>query len=700
MEILIYLLKTGALLALFFLIYELLLKRETFFTLNRLFLFSGIIIALSLPFVSFTKTQVIEKTIATTPILESEFLSDFSFEHGSVVENQTLLSHIEWTHRLLFIYGIGVLFFSIRFLISLISLRKILKSSSHSFHENGFRFIETAKETNPFTFFKTIVYNPKQYKNDELKMILHHEKTHAKQWHSVDILISQVLIVFQWMNPIAWLYAKRMDQNLEFIADQKTTSENFSKKTYQIKLLQSAYYGELSLPVNNFHSFTKNRIMMMNKNKSHRMKSLKALLILPLIAAFLMSFQVKTNTVYNTVQQENPQKELVSFSDLDELNKIFKDYNPDTEILFNGKKVTIKSIVSGLYKLEEVKFNNDNLPVIRAPFQKDADMALLLEELDKGIYLYFPDESGVIVVLKDVEGRSDQVVVFKPAKNVREESEKTVASMKSVDTTKEGIVQDEKGNITIIGNDGSVIYKRDLEGTKAIFIQKDGKVIDIDEEIEKAFLEKDQVLKDLWEDRDEINSRFEDLMTEQNAIREQRLKAREEIRKNRMEVHNNRAELNGSRDSLRNERMKMRGDIQKQRDSLMAERELRRKELQERRANLASKEGIENLQEVQDNDLKYSIGKKDNKVIALFFEIDKNTTDSQLNQITQKFLESDIDFIIQKIKRNTSGEITDLKMTLNNRKDANAQVSQQGTDGIKAYTIGMKEGKIFMTPKN
>lgn len=687
MEILIYLLKTGSLLALFFLIYEVFLKRETFFTLNRIFLISGIIMAFGLPFLNFTKTQVVEKVISTAPISEAELLSDFSFEHVPVVENETLLSNLEWSHILLLIYGMGILFFLIRFGISLFSLRKILKSSSHSFKENGFRFIEIDKEINPFTFFKTIVYNPKLYNEDELKMILHHEKTHAKQWHSLDIMLGQLLIVFQWINPIAWIYAKRMDQNLEFIADQKTTLEKIEKKSYQIRLLKSAYSGELSLPVNNFHSFTKNRIVMMNKTKSHRIKSLKALLILPLIAGFLMSFQVKTITKYQTVQQEDPQEKMISSSDLDELNKIFKDYNPDAEILFNNKKVKIKSIEPAFYKIREIGFKQDGMAFIRAENQNEDDLHFQLDDLENGTYLYVTDGS-VIAIAKDDQGKSDQVVVFKPAKNKLENSVNPSVSVEPENSKKEVITDDRKGNITIIDKDGSVIFQKDLDVSNGFFIRKDGEVMDLDKKFENIRAETDSILENLWANREEINSRFNDILEEQKAAREQQLKAREEMRGKRMENRLNSDDIRNSMDSLRNDRMKMREEMRKKRS--------------EEIMDLDDLKNGNQLEVLNESGLKYTIGKNsDGEVIALLFEIDKNTTDAQFEIIIQKFRESDIDFQIQKIKRNKAGEITDLKMTLNNRKGANSQISQQGSDGIKAYKLGMNpEGKIFMISKN
>src|SRR5690554_7827496 len=75
METLIYILKSTALLSLFFLVYEFLLKRDTFFTLNRYFLIVGVLVAVALPFLTFTKTIVVEESITTVNTLDLNTLN-------------------------------------------------------------------------------------------------------------------------------------------------------------------------------------------------------------------------------------------------------------------------------------------------------------------------------------------------------------------------------------------------------------------------------------------------------------------------------------------------------------------------------------------------------------------------------------------------------------------------------------------------
>lgn len=220
METLLYLMKSTALLSLFFLIYEFLLKRDTFFALNRFFLFFGIVAAALLPLLTFTETIVVEENVFPANTLSQQSSGVHSFPSETMLlETTSLWANIDFTQILIYLYLLGTVFFVIKFAISLVKLRGILNHRPNSYRKDGIRYIETDLKTNPFTFFKTVVYNPTLHRQDELEMILHHEKTHARNWHSLDILLGQLLIAFHWFNPVVWLYSKRIDQNLEFIAD-------------------------------------------------------------------------------------------------------------------------------------------------------------------------------------------------------------------------------------------------------------------------------------------------------------------------------------------------------------------------------------------------------------------------------------------------------------------------------------------------
>ncbi len=174
--------------------------------------------------------------------------------------------------------------------------------------KNGYRYIKVEDDVSPFSFFKYIVYNPKKHDESELKMILKHEQSHASQLHSIDIILSNLLLIVQWVNPFAWLYKKSIEENLEFIADSETVQQIPSKTAYQLSMLKEFTNNNLQ-PVlaNNFYqSLIKKRIIMLHKNQSSTKNQWKLLLILPLLGVFLWSFNIEEEIKYNDYSSAVP----------------------------------------------------------------------------------------------------------------------------------------------------------------------------------------------------------------------------------------------------------------------------------------------------------------------------------------------------------------------------------------------------------
>ena len=209
-----YLLKASAVIALFYFCFYILLKKETFFQHNRWFLLIGLVIALVFPLL------VIPVYIAVEPIAAPE--TAMYFEHTTlpyIVSTEE--TTFESTTLIPIIYGIGFTVFFIQFLLQFGSLALLLlKNPKH--RDELFTYVIVENKISPFSFFKWIVYNPDAFEKDELELILTHEKVHAKQLHSIDILLTQLACVVFWFNPLIWLYRKEVRQNLEFIADYIT----------------------------------------------------------------------------------------------------------------------------------------------------------------------------------------------------------------------------------------------------------------------------------------------------------------------------------------------------------------------------------------------------------------------------------------------------------------------------------------------
>ncbi|NNE32541.1 MAG: hypothetical protein HKN40_09240 [Winogradskyella sp.] len=297
-----YLIKASTVICIFYACYKLFLQKETFFQANRWFLLSGIAIAFTLPFV------LIPIYIESSPMAINNLLT-LKAPNTPAAAQATL--NYDFISILIWLYSFGVLFFLGRLCTELTSIRYQLKKHK-SITIDGFRLIKTSETIPPFSFFKWIVFNPNMFDATELTSILNHEKVHGRQWHSIDILLVQFTCALLWFNPFIWLYKKELQQNLEFIADDKAKNNSICIKNYQLVLLKSSVPKHTFILANNFYnSQIKKRIIMLQQTKSHKLNHYKFLLTLPLLVLFLMNFNTKEVLLNNdTEKANNPYKGL------------------------------------------------------------------------------------------------------------------------------------------------------------------------------------------------------------------------------------------------------------------------------------------------------------------------------------------------------------------------------------------------------
>ncbi|MAL59605.1 MAG: hypothetical protein CMC14_06120 [Flavobacteriaceae bacterium] len=294
MELITYIIKSGGVLVLFYAVYFLWLQKDTLFRAKRQFLLFGLATAIILPLVEFTKTVVIE-------VPEMTHALNTGISTLSQTPQQAEPFTINLWDFFMIVYSVGVVFMVYRFIRELYSLLSILISGKTEKLDGVFH-IKTVQKHAPFSFFNYIVYNPSLHTNEELQMIIKHEKVHANQWHSADILLANLVLIFQWINPFAWLFKNSIEENLEFIADNETVQQISSKKAYQLALVKASSSYTVPALTNNFYqSFINKRIIMLNKSNSRKVNVLKIGIILPLLALFLWSFNVKEIVTYKTI---------------------------------------------------------------------------------------------------------------------------------------------------------------------------------------------------------------------------------------------------------------------------------------------------------------------------------------------------------------------------------------------------------------
>ncbi len=186
-------------------------------------------------------------------------------------------------------YLAGVAFFLFRFLLRVVKI--ILLIVKHSVQKmNGFKLVVLDKDCSPFSFMNYVFVGQSLQKEEYYHKLIAHELEHVKQGHSFDVVILELLLVFQWFNPFMWMLRRAITENHEYLADQAVLKSGI-KRGYYKKLLLNQYVGEQFLIANNFnYSLIKNRIKMMSKIKSSNIANSKIVLGIMAAIALVMVF--------------------------------------------------------------------------------------------------------------------------------------------------------------------------------------------------------------------------------------------------------------------------------------------------------------------------------------------------------------------------------------------------------------------------
>lgn len=262
-----YLLQTNLYLVLFMGFYVLVLRNETFFRHNRIYLNASVLLSFAIPFIN---SPWFRDLFITQKVREAFVPSHLIYETIVVSVNEEANN---WTVAdiLLRIYISGTALLLVRFFIQLILLNSSLKF----------------KKGSAFSFFKILVVDKEL---PQAETIINHEKVHIRQWHSADVILIELASIISWFNPVVYLYKKEIRHIHEFIADEEAVSLLQSKADYAVLLFSNTMGIDPHHLSNNFfnHSLLKRRIIMLNKNKSRRTGLWKYGFSAPLFALMLI----------------------------------------------------------------------------------------------------------------------------------------------------------------------------------------------------------------------------------------------------------------------------------------------------------------------------------------------------------------------------------------------------------------------------
>lgn len=279
----VYFLKINVAIALFYAFYRLFFYKDTFFTWRRTALLCFFAVSAIVPLFNIQ-----------TWIEQQEPMAAMADLYATVVLPElTLTPQPETDWKQLLADGIGIAYWLVvallaaRFLVQLTGIIRLgRRCPTQKIDDTTVHLLP--RPEGPFSFFRWIFVYPNAHTDEELHEILTHERTHARQWHSIDVMIGELACIVCWFNPFAWLMKREIRTNLEYMADEKVLETGHDSRTYQYHLLGLSHHKAAATIYNSFNVLPlKKRITMMNKRRTRAIGRTKYLMFLPL-AALLM----------------------------------------------------------------------------------------------------------------------------------------------------------------------------------------------------------------------------------------------------------------------------------------------------------------------------------------------------------------------------------------------------------------------------
>jgi TonB family protein len=424
-----YILQVNIYLIVFYGFYKLLLDKETYFILNRIYLISAGVLSLAIPFLRF-------EWFTTQPVAQPVYigvdqLSGFMTQ-VSVVQDDP--GKISAGSILVALYLLGVSIFIVKFIVQLYAVRRLLKRK-----DSG----------SAFSFFNKQVVDDKL---PQMQTIQRHEEIHIRQLHSADVLFFEVLGILTWFNPIIYLYKATIKNIHEYLADEEAAKFQGDKEQYAMLLMSNALGVAPSTLINAFFnkSLLKKRIFMLYKERSRKVAILKYGLFVPLFAIALVasSATVRNNKnikeIANDLPLEKPiaavtavvEKAIVtplSQNATDKTKskaedqadfsggKMYEDWKPFYTYLMRSIRYPSAAFDAKLQGKSTVKFNITNgevegIGIASKPLGSKTDAEVMRAILAYGNFKATEDGKYLITVSFTLEGATTPIVNESPVK--------------------------------------------------------------------------------------------------------------------------------------------------------------------------------------------------------------------------------------------------------------------------------------------
>lgn len=299
-----YLIESSIYLTFFLLMYRVCLRKSTHFNWMRAYLLLSLLLSIALPLITLPGGwfHSLPGSESVSRPLNLAFLSPDSASYSGFYKNASLESAQVsfWSIMLVALWGlyVGIA------LLRLYQLAKKLNGIHRSIRQKQkvkrgrFWLIQLESQVPACSFLNYIFLNKNQacLSTSEREKIFSHETIHAKQWHTLDILITELVSVAFWFNPLMNTFRTYLTEVHEYLADDKTLKNTDMKISYsQLLLKLTTEEPAFNLSSGFSEKLISRRIMMMSKVRSMPLQKLLFLILLPAAIVLLMSFSYLEN---------------------------------------------------------------------------------------------------------------------------------------------------------------------------------------------------------------------------------------------------------------------------------------------------------------------------------------------------------------------------------------------------------------------
>ncbi len=282
--------------ALFYGIYRIFMEKETNYSLNRFYLVGTIFLSLILPVLPLERIFTVGRDIGIPTFfigLDDQGIADSGIELSNASGQGLRLGGLAFA-RIVYLCGISLLISTLLAqLIRLVVLRRVGKDKY-----GPLKIIFVNKKIAPFSILNRVFVNQEIREDPKMNTILYHEYAHFRLLHFIDLLVLEFITIFQWFNPITWLYVRSLREIHEYQADAAVIRSGEGTGTYKALLVNQLTGTEVFRLANGFSkSLTKKRMIMMTKMKSKKGTWLKVLLAVPVLAILLIAYATNSSAI-------------------------------------------------------------------------------------------------------------------------------------------------------------------------------------------------------------------------------------------------------------------------------------------------------------------------------------------------------------------------------------------------------------------